>query len=34
MHQVVTGLSPDFQITVSDHADLPHAWYQEALRYN
>ncbi|MCX4826224.1 DUF3732 domain-containing protein [Streptomyces sp. NBC_01142] len=34
MHQVVTGLSPDLQITVSDHADLPHAWYQEALRYN
>ncbi|WP_251064176.1 hypothetical protein [Streptomyces sp. ISL-44] len=26
MRQVVTGLSPDFQITVSDHADLPHAW--------
>ncbi|MFE4263097.1 DUF3732 domain-containing protein [Streptomyces sp. NPDC056883] len=29
MHQVVTELSPGFQIIVSDHADLPHPWYQE-----
>ncbi|MFF1351554.1 DUF3732 domain-containing protein [Streptomyces sp. NPDC058322] len=34
MHQVVTELSPDFQMIVSDHADLPHIWYQEAVRYN
>lgn len=34
MHQVVTELSPDFQIIVSDHADLPHPWYQDSVRYN
>ncbi|MFD6279876.1 DUF3732 domain-containing protein, partial [Streptomyces sp. NPDC060209] len=34
MHQVVTELTPRFQITVSDHADLPHPWYQESVRYN
>lgn len=34
MHQVVTELAPDFQIIVSDHADLPRTWYQEAVRYN
>ncbi|MFD8992714.1 DUF3732 domain-containing protein [Streptomyces goshikiensis] len=34
MHQVVTELAPDFQIIVSDHADLPHTWYQDAVRYN
>ncbi|MGY4966665.1 DUF3732 domain-containing protein [Streptomyces sp. 900105245] len=34
MHQVVTELAPDFQIIVSDHADLPHTWYQASVRYN
>ncbi|MBM7443096.1 DUF3732 domain-containing protein [Streptomyces sp. HB132] len=34
MHQVVTELSPRFQIIVSDHADLPHPWYQASVRYN
>ncbi|MFI1106262.1 DUF3732 domain-containing protein [Streptomyces melanogenes] len=34
MHHVVTELSPNFQMIVSDHADLPHAWYQAAVRYN
>ncbi|MET9888122.1 DUF3732 domain-containing protein [Streptomyces sp. NPDC006430] len=34
MHQVVTELSPGFQIIVSDHADLPHTWYQDSVRYN
>ncbi|WP_239516480.1 MULTISPECIES: hypothetical protein [unclassified Streptomyces] len=31
---VVTELSPGFQIIVSDHADLPHPWYQNSIRYN
>lgn len=34
MHQVATELSPNFQMIVSDHADLPHDWYQESVRYN
>ncbi|KOG46253.1 hypothetical protein ADK75_27605 [Streptomyces virginiae] len=34
MHQVVSQLSPEFQMIVSDHADLPHDWYQESVRYN
>lgn len=34
MHQVVTELSPNFQMIVSDHADLSHDWYQESVRYN
>ncbi|WP_405668308.1 DUF3732 domain-containing protein [Streptomyces sp. NBC_01166] len=34
MPQVVTELSPGFQIIVSDHADLPHPWYQASFRYN
>ncbi|WP_020552750.1 DUF3732 domain-containing protein [Embleya scabrispora] len=34
MHQVVGELSPGFQMIVSDHADLPHGWYQESVRYN
>ncbi|SCF74035.1 Protein of unknown function [Streptomyces sp. Ncost-T10-10d] len=34
MHQVVTELPPDFPVIVSDHADLPRTWYQEAVRYN
>ncbi|MFJ7189566.1 DUF3732 domain-containing protein [Streptomyces bacillaris] len=34
MHQVVRELSPKFQMIVSDHADLPHDWYQDSIRYN
>ncbi|WP_241235675.1 DUF3732 domain-containing protein [Streptomyces sp. KPB2] len=34
MHQVVRDLSPNFQMIVSDHADLPHDWYQDSIRYN
>ncbi|MFD9541958.1 DUF3732 domain-containing protein [Streptomyces sp. NPDC060022] len=34
MHQVVNELSPDFQMIVSDDADLPHPWYQQSVRYN
>ncbi|WP_405940271.1 DUF3732 domain-containing protein [Streptomyces sp. NBC_00726] len=34
MHQVVTEPAPDFQIIVSDHADLPHTWYQAPVRHN
>ncbi|MFK0100149.1 hypothetical protein [Streptomyces sp. NPDC091040] len=34
MHQVVTELAPGFPIIVSDHADLPHAWFQASVRHN
>ncbi|MET7738254.1 DUF3732 domain-containing protein [Streptomyces sp. NPDC005402] len=34
LHQVVRELSPNFQMIVSDHADLPHDWYQDSVRYN
>lgn len=34
MHQVVAELAPNFQVIVSDHADLPHNWYQASVRYN
>ncbi|MFE2129187.1 DUF3732 domain-containing protein [Streptomyces amritsarensis] len=34
MYQVVNELAPDFQMIVSDHADLPHDWYQASVRYN
>ncbi|MFE5108335.1 DUF3732 domain-containing protein [Streptomyces sp. NPDC056663] len=34
MHQVVSELAPNFQMIVSDHADLPHDWYQDSIRYN
>ncbi|MFJ8547344.1 DUF3732 domain-containing protein [Streptomyces sp. NPDC093586] len=34
MHQVVRELAPNFQMIVSDHADLPHDWYQDSVRYN
>ncbi|MFI6005747.1 hypothetical protein ACIA98_36050 [Streptomyces sp. NPDC051366] len=33
-HQIITEPSPDFQTIVSEHADLPHPWYQEPVRYN
>lgn len=32
MRDVVQELAPDFQIIVCDHADLPDAWFQEAVR--
>ncbi|MFJ4771042.1 DUF3732 domain-containing protein [Streptomyces uncialis] len=28
------GTVPNFQMIVSDHADLPHDWYQDSVRYN
>lgn len=34
MHQVVSELSPNFQMIVSDHANLPFDWYQASVRYN
>lgn len=34
MHQTVSELAPNFQMIISDHADLPHDWYQESIRYN
>ncbi|AKG41393.1 yme-like protein [Streptomyces xiamenensis] len=34
MHEVTTELSPNFQMIVSDHADLPHPWFQDSVRYN
>jgi hypothetical protein len=34
MRDVVDGLGGGFQIIVSDHANLPEAWFQERVRYN
>ncbi|WP_326623929.1 MULTISPECIES: DUF3732 domain-containing protein [unclassified Streptomyces] len=34
MHQVTADLSPNFQMIVSDHADLPDPWFQQCVRYN
>lgn len=34
MHQTVNGLAPNFQMIVSDYADLSHDWYQASVRYN
>ncbi|WP_239517783.1 DUF3732 domain-containing protein [Streptomyces sp. ICC1] len=34
MQQVATEPAPGFQIIVSDHADLPHRWYQDSIRYD
>jgi hypothetical protein len=31
---VVTELAPDFQVIVCDHANLPDAWFQLAVRRN
>nr|WP_237277121.1 DUF3732 domain-containing protein [Streptomyces caniscabiei] len=28
------GLAPDFQLIVSDHANLTDQWYQDCVRYN
>lgn len=32
MRDVVADLAPEFQIIVCDHADLPEAWFQDAVR--
>lgn len=32
MRDAVQDLAPNFQIIVCDHADLPEAWFQEAVR--
>ncbi|KUL22839.1 DUF3732 domain-containing protein [Actinoplanes awajinensis] len=34
MRDVATELAPELQIIVSDHADLPERWFQEAVRHN
>ncbi|MFB8761135.1 DUF3732 domain-containing protein [Nocardiopsis alba] len=34
MYDVTTSLSPNFQMIVSDHADLPDPWFQQCVRYN
>ncbi|MCM1950393.1 DUF3732 domain-containing protein [Streptomyces sp. G2] len=34
MYDITASLSPDFQMIVSDHADLPDDWFQECVRYN
>jgi hypothetical protein len=33
MRDVVAELSPDFQLIVCDHADLPIDWFRESVRY-
>jgi hypothetical protein len=33
MRDVVAELSPQFQIIVCDHADLPEQWFQDAVRH-
>ncbi|MGW5216148.1 DUF3732 domain-containing protein [Streptomyces sp. NPDC004051] len=34
MYRFVTDLAPNFQLIVSDHANLPDQWYQDCVRYN
>jgi hypothetical protein len=34
LYEVVQELSPGFQVVVCDHANLPDAWFQDAVRYN
>ncbi|WP_017603006.1 DUF3732 domain-containing protein [Nocardiopsis alkaliphila] len=34
MYKATTDLSPNFQMIVSDHADLPDPWFQQCVRYN
>ncbi|WP_256994990.1 DUF3732 domain-containing protein [Streptomyces sp. WY228] len=34
MYEITASLSPDFQMIVSDHADLPDDWFQQCVRYN
>ncbi|MFJ1709378.1 DUF3732 domain-containing protein [Kitasatospora sp. NPDC088346] len=34
MYQVTASLSPNFQMIVSNHADLPDPWFQACVRYN
>ncbi|MET9615388.1 DUF3732 domain-containing protein [Kitasatospora indigofera] len=34
MHNFVTALAPDFQLIISDHANLPDPWFQQCVRHN
>ncbi|MER5719596.1 DUF3732 domain-containing protein [Streptomyces sp. NPDC002132] len=34
MYRFTNDLAPDFQLIVSDHANLPDQWYQDCVRYN
>ncbi|MEU0946828.1 DUF3732 domain-containing protein [Streptomyces canus] len=34
MYDFVNDLTPNFQLIVSDHANLPDQWYQDCVRYN
>ncbi|MEV6534896.1 DUF3732 domain-containing protein [Streptomyces sp. NPDC051639] len=34
MYRFTNNLTPDFQLIVSDHANLPDQWYQDCVRYN
>ncbi|NDZ68250.1 DUF3732 domain-containing protein [Streptomyces cyaneofuscatus] len=34
MYRFTHDLAPDFQLIVSDHANLPDQWYQDCVRYN
>ncbi|WP_030276385.1 DUF3732 domain-containing protein [Streptomyces sp. NRRL B-24484] len=34
MHDFVTGLAPNFQLIISDHANLPDPWFQQCVRHN
>ncbi|WP_328541171.1 DUF3732 domain-containing protein [Streptomyces sp. NBC_00371] len=34
MHEWVADLAPNFQLIISDHANLPDQWYQDCVRYN
>jgi len=34
MYKTTSALSPNFQMIVSDHANLPEEWFQECVRYN
>ncbi|MGW3157881.1 DUF3732 domain-containing protein [Streptomyces sp. NPDC001089] len=34
MYDFVNDLAPNFQLIVSDHANLPDQWYQDCVRYN
>ncbi|WP_314223528.1 DUF3732 domain-containing protein [Streptomyces zaehneri] len=34
MYRFTRDLAPNFQLIVSDHANLPDKWYQDCVRYN
>ncbi|MER5698978.1 DUF3732 domain-containing protein [Streptomyces mirabilis] len=34
MYRFANDLAPNFQLIVSDHANLPDQWYQDCVRYN